>query len=58
MRPVDSPLRGDCLPMLLAYTMAHAIAQHLMHQGWQPLPAQLTPPERVSFQYLHAIVGS
>lgn len=45
-------------PMLLAYTMAYAIAQHLMLKGWQPPPAQLTPPDNVSYQYLRAVVGS
>ena len=44
--------------MLLAYTMAYAIAQHLMLKGWQPPPAQLTPPDNVSYQYLRAVVGS
>ena len=45
-------------PMLLAYTMAYAFAQHLMHHGWQLPPAQLTPPDNVSYQYLRALVGS
>ena len=45
-------------PMLLAYTMAYAIVQHLMHKGWQSPPSHLTPPDRMSYQYLRAIVGS
>ena len=45
-------------PPLLAYTMAYAIAQQLIHQGWQPPPAELAPPDTLSYHYLRAIVGS
>lgn len=45
-------------PPMLAYTIAHAIAQELIHKGWKPPPAELVPPESISYQYLRAIVGS
>ena len=58
MTKENFPLPKKAYPPLLAYTMAYAIAQQLIHQGWQPPPAELAPPDTLSYHYLRAIVGS
>ena len=44
-------------PLQLAYTIAFALAQELVHHGWSPPAVEFTRPEEVSYQYLRAIVG-
>ncbi|CAK9007681.1 Uncharacterized protein SCF082_LOCUS9564 [Durusdinium trenchii] len=44
-------------PLQLAYEIAHAFAQEAVARGWQPPAGALTPPSRVQYAYLRAVVG-
>ena len=44
-------------PLQLAYEIAHAFAQEAVTRGWQPPAGTLTPPSRVQYAYLRAVVG-
>ena len=45
-------------PLQLAYEIAHAFASEAVHRGWKPPSGVLTPPDRVKYAYLRAVVGS
>ena len=55
---VFSTAEETAYPPLLAYTIAFAIAQHLIQKGWKPPSPELVSPDTVSYQYLRAIVGA
>lgn len=55
---VFSTAEETAYPPLLAYTIAFAIAQHLIQKGWKPPSPELVSPDTVSYQYLRAIVSS
>lgn len=44
-------------PLQLAYTIAHAFASIAVDRGWSPPGQPLTPPSKVHYAFLRAVVG-
>ncbi|CAK8987291.1 unnamed protein product, partial [Durusdinium trenchii] len=50
-------IRETAYPLQLAYTIAHAFASIAVDRGWSPPGQPLTPPSKVHYAFLRAVVG-